>query len=358
MRILHIISGDLWAGAETQAYLLLKALREEKGLEVQAMLFNQGILYDRLKDLGIEVHLVEEHSGFIKMVKESKRTTDPNPPDLVVSHGYKEAFIAYFLKRKYRAKFVTMYHGLSEVYSGFKQIKSSIFLGLQSFLARHISNGIITISNTLASELSFFDLRKQFTVLNCAQVSGKTRSRSGNDSKAKIVIVGRLVPIKRVDIAIKAMLGVKIDAVLDIVGDGPEEENLKLIAEQTELSEKINFLGFRKDAGSLITNADLLLLTSDHEGVPTVILEAASSGIPIVCTKLAGIQEALGKLIDYPVFYGEKGSVESFEKAINQAFEKHPLGSPINKSAEFEQWFTPAAVAKQHIEIYRSLINT
>ena len=86
-----------------------------------------------------------------------------------------------------------------------------------------------------------------------------------------------------------------------------------------------------------------------------MILEAASSGVPIVCTKLAGIQEGLSKLIDYPVFYGEKGSVDSFEEAINEAFDKHPPGVSLNKSPEFEKWFTPKAVARQHIEIYKSL---
>jgi glycosyltransferase involved in cell wall biosynthesis len=148
-----------------------------------------------------------------------------------------------------------------------------------------------------------------------------------------------------------------VHSTLLIVGDGPEEENLKLIAKQKELNNKIKFLGFRKDAGSLISNADLLLLTSDHEGVPTVILEAASYGVPIVCTKLAGIQEALSKLVDYPVFYGVKGSVQSFEEAINEAFDKHPPGGSLNKSPEFEKWFTPKAVARQHIEIYKSLIE-
>jgi len=355
LKVLHIISGDLWAGAETQVYLLLKALRREKDLDVRVMVFNEGILHDRLTKLGIGVFLISETSGFPKMIKRSLNAGSEFKPDLVVSHGYKESIIAALIKLKCKSRLITMFHGLSEVYSGLKQVKSSIFLGIQTLIARCLSDGIITISDTLASELGFSKFEKQRAILNCANSSSVAKFEDRPNSPPRILVVGRLVKIKRVDLAIEAMSLISNSAVLDIVGDGPEMESLRDLCEAKELNQKVNFLGFREDAGTLIAKADILFLCSDHEGVPTVILEAAAAGVPIVSTDLAGIKEALARLPGYPVYFGEKGSAESFSKTLDKALAAKRRGKNATPGSDFKKWFTPEAVARQHLELYKSL---
>ena len=55
MKVCHLASGDLWAGAEVQLAMLLRGLVRYKNLELRAILFNSGILAERIAEAGIPV---------------------------------------------------------------------------------------------------------------------------------------------------------------------------------------------------------------------------------------------------------------------------------------------------------------
>ena len=54
MKVLHIASGDLWAGAEKQLYTLLLALRQSGQHQVMAIILNPGTLADKIREAGIQ----------------------------------------------------------------------------------------------------------------------------------------------------------------------------------------------------------------------------------------------------------------------------------------------------------------
>ena len=58
--VTHVISGDLWAGAEVQVFNLCLALQQSGGANVTAVVFNTGVLYERLQTLGIPLTLADE----------------------------------------------------------------------------------------------------------------------------------------------------------------------------------------------------------------------------------------------------------------------------------------------------------
>lgn len=70
------------------------------------------------------------------------------------------------------------------------------------------------------------------------------------------------------------------DAMLFLVGDGPEEERVHRLVRTQNLTEKVRFLGRRSDVAALMAAMDCLMLPSLHEGFPTVVLEAQASGLP------------------------------------------------------------------------------
>jgi len=63
LKIIHILSGDLWAGAEVQAYNLLRQLKPNKYM-VEVILFNKGVLEDNLINSKIDVHIIDESNFF------------------------------------------------------------------------------------------------------------------------------------------------------------------------------------------------------------------------------------------------------------------------------------------------------
>ncbi len=98
---------------------------------------------------------------------------------------------------------------------------------------------------------------------------------------------GRLTAIKRPLDLIRVTAGVE-DAVLVLAGDGEDRAATVALAEELGISERVRFLGYRDDLGSLYSAFDVFLLTSANEGAPVVVIEALAAGVPVVATDAGG----------------------------------------------------------------------
>ena len=78
-----------------------------------------------------------------------------------------------------------------------------------------------------------------------------------------------------------------------LFGDGPECEKAKFHADRLGVADKIRFAGIVAHAGALSIAFDALLLTSESEGLPTVILEAQGNGVPVVASDVGGVRECI-----------------------------------------------------------------
>ncbi len=109
-----------------------------------------------------------------------------------------------------------------------------------------------------------------------------------------IAAIGRLSTEKRFDLYLQACaaLAEKLPKCrFLLVGGGKQEANLKALAESLSISERVIFTGLTRDMESVYAATDLVMLTSDTEGTPHVLLEAMGSGIPVVATVVGGIPE-------------------------------------------------------------------
>ncbi|MDB2409153.1 glycosyltransferase [Pseudomonadales bacterium] len=100
--------------------------------------------------------------------------------------------------------------------------------------------------------------------------------------KNYIVHVGKFKREKRHDVLIKAYAKAEIDKLLVLVGQGALESEYKALVSQLNLTGKVIFAGFHSNPYPLIKNADLLVLSSDFEGLPTVLLESLSLSTPAI----------------------------------------------------------------------------
>jgi glycosyltransferase involved in cell wall biosynthesis len=108
----------------------------------------------------------------------------------------------------------------------------------------------------------------------------------------KLVTVGRLVPLKRIDRVIEA--AAPCDGLgIVIVGDGPERGRLQYLARACGMDERVHFAGRCSQAETLALMAacDLFVLNSTHEGFPHAVLEAMALGLPVVATAVGGTPE-------------------------------------------------------------------
>lgn len=78
-----------------------------------------------------------------------------------------------------------------------------------------------------------------------------------------------------------------------VIGDGVLRPRIEALIEREGLQERVHLAGWRHDVPRVMGCFDLLLLTSRWEGLPRVMLEAASAGLPIVATNVGGVEEAV-----------------------------------------------------------------
>ncbi|MFB7617415.1 glycosyltransferase family 4 protein [Kitasatospora sp. NPDC056181] len=100
--------------------------------------------------------------------------------------------------------------------------------------------------------------------------------------------IGAIAPEKRLDLALDALDRLP-DVRLAVAGDGP----LRTALEQHPAAARAHFLGTLADPAPLYRAADALLLTSDSEGVPGVLIEAALAGLPAVATDVGWVRSVV-----------------------------------------------------------------
>lgn len=105
----------------------------------------------------------------------------------------------------------------------------------------------------------------------------------------RLLFVGRLSKVKRIDEIIKAVENCKEDVVLTIVGDGEERTHLESLVE----TNRVKFTGALKpdQVKNEMIRGDIFVMNSVLEGKPMTIIEAMSYGMPIITTNVGGISE-------------------------------------------------------------------
>lgn len=110
-------------------------------------------------------------------------------------------------------------------------------------------------------------------------------SKENNDLNYNYILnVAALNKVKRQDLLIKAFSKLKTDLHLVILGKGRQEENLKKLAKDLGVEDKVHLLGWVPNPYKYMKNATLYVLSSDVEGFGMVIVESLILNTPVVST--------------------------------------------------------------------------
>ena len=185
------------------------------------------------------------------------------------------------------------------------------------------------------------------------------RRAVGADVGAPVLLyVGSLTAEKRLDRLIRVAAAVADRRValggaapeLWIAGDGPLRNEVETAA--AGAAPAVRVLGARADVADLMGAADLLLLTSDTEGMPGVVLEAACVGLPAVATRVGGTGEAIvdgetGVLVD-PA--DEAGAAEAVAALLADPERRRALGAAARRRVQRE--FSIGPIAERYLAHY------
>jgi len=164
----------------------------------------------------------------------------------------------------------------------------------------------------------------------------------------RTLTVGSLKDQKNHPLLLRAFAAMsRRDARLMLLGKGDNEASLRALASDLGVSDRVIFAGFHADPSPFYATADLFALSSDYEGLPTVLIEALSFGVPVVSTDCpSGPSEILqggrfGRLV--PV-----GDAQALARAMDDA-----LAAPADREALIHRAadFAPEIAARKYLDL-------
>lgn len=342
--VVHVVSGDLWGGAENLVYQLVKQQMKRPGMRVSVVVLNPGQLHDELTSLSVPILLLDETcNSFLTVLKAALRFVrewhaDKGDGRLVIhGHRKKENLIAAFLALRLKAKAVRTLHGGNE-HSGSRSLKTHLSSQIESFFSKRFLHGNVAVSRELEGKLlaEGFNRAKVRIISNGidfenlevlaktqAQASPPLGRRSGRGFA--VGIVGRLVPVKRHDIFVEIAARLTSEAQpteFFIVGDGPLYSDIQNRVDQAGLGSAVSLLGFRQNVYGILWQLDAVLILSDHEGLPLNLLESIGLGVPVIGHAVGGVRELLA---DYPALH----CYPPLENSVSEALAKLIAGDPV-----------------------------
>ncbi|MDZ7697269.1 MAG: glycosyltransferase family 4 protein [Deltaproteobacteria bacterium] len=223
--------------------------------------------------------------------------------DLIHIHGYFADILGIVSAKLLRIPVISTCHGFIE-----SDRKLALYICLDRLVLR-FSDRIIAVSADIQQNLTESGIRsKRIKVIpNAVETEVDQASFSNNrhsvrehfgfcDTDFVLGYAGRLSQEKGLSHLIEAVsLARKRDcpARLLIIGEGSQEDELRMFARKEELEDHVLFAGFRSDVGRFFPAMDAFVLPSLTEGTPMALLEAMAHGIPAIASAVGQIPEII-----------------------------------------------------------------
>lgn len=258
----------------------------------------------------------------IRALRELIRVARGFRPDIIHTHTAKGGFLgrAAALALRPRPIVVHTYHG--HVLEGyFSPTKTFVYRSLERSAAR-ISDRLIGVSQATVDDLVRLEVApvEKFDVVPLGLNLGGfaeldpvpdrlvRRDLGIEEDGVLFTYVGRIAPIKRLDLMLRALVLAREDGSairLAIVGDGEGRADLERLAGELGVDSSVHFLGYRSDLEHIASASDAVVLSSDNEGTPVSLIEAAASARPVVATDVGGVRDVVTKETGIVVPAGE-----------------------------------------------------
>jgi glycosyltransferase involved in cell wall biosynthesis len=314
----------------------------------------------RIAGLGRSVSLVSDIRAFFALVAMIKKIA----PDVIHTHTAKAGVLgrlAAILAGR-SAKRVHTFHGhlLHGYFSGWKV---KLVIAIEKFLAKR-TDVLVAVGNQVKEDLLAAGIGKsdQYRVFFPGLVEPKKISKDVARQQFEmeageiyVAFVGRMTAIKRPDRLLNTAVEIKtrnLPVKFIVAGEGDLFDATKRDSERRDLP--VRFLGWRKDIGALFAASDIAILTSDNEGIPLTLIQAAQASLPMVATDV-------GSISDIVVHEVNGYLVDSEPAALADALQKlaiDPVLRQIMGDAGRERtsrYFSLEKMCADHTELYQLL---
>ena len=200
------------------------------------------------------------------------------------------------------------------------------------------SDIVVTPSKHLKNFILNLGFKNKIEIINNGVFIPEENTNIFTNDQINITIVSRLVSHKNIKKIIRAISDLNDPLIyLNIIGDGPELNQLQKISLESNNKDNIIFHGKlnRDDINHIFLKSDIYIQASNYEGLPHSLLEAMSYGIPVLCTPVGECKEILGNedrgyILDLPV---SKNNIKS--KIIEITGEKNIANKKGERGKDF-----------------------
>jgi len=359
MRVLHVIARLNVGGTARYITRLAQELPKHKIETFIATGFVQGsekedpsaknLKVIRIPSLGRQFNPIKDHFAFkqlLAVIKEVK-------PDVLHTHTFKAGYIGRIKTREIntaagkQVRFVHTFHGHLFDDPEFSGIKSSIITSLERRFANR-TDAIITVGAQVGKELLDRNIGRprQFTnippgveALKLPKAKPRTNVTIGWIAR----VTGVKNPFRALDIAKQFP-----DAQFLIAGGGDLLEQVKARA-----SKNTKVLGWT-DAAKLFAASDIILSTSENEGMPIALIEAQLASKPVVATNVGGVAEVI---LNNKTGFVTKKNTQELAKALEKLIASKALRTAQGKAAKAHatKAFSVEKMIKAHVSLYEKL---
>jgi glycosyltransferase involved in cell wall biosynthesis len=348
----------------------LRALSKCPEVALHAILLHEGRLAHELRSFGVDVQVVnEQQKSLPKVLSECSTFVKARNIQILHSHNYKENLIALSLSHLCNIPhLVRTAHGHFEPYSVIRNLKHWGVLFADRLAAKYTAATIVSVSSDLGEYWKGHANPRNVIVLhnavdrdnvssNYSSVEAKHRLAIPGDSFV-IGIAARLECIKRHDLFVATAKHVaeKLPkSTFVIAGGGRYKEPLQQLIIESGMMDRIRLLGERNDVYNVLRAMDVLLICSDHEGIPMVMLEAMALGVAVVARKVGGIPEVIRHGVNGLLVSSD--SPEELANACMSLYESPHLRTNLTQCAceDIHRRYSAEKHARIVVELYQSL---
>lgn len=304
-KLVQIIADSQIGGGTKHVLELLRHIDKEK-FECY-LLAPAGYLTEEAQKIkNVTVEMIRMKSKFDlasiyrikKKLEEIESRGFPFTPLIAHSHGPRAGLFTSLIAPKAAVKIYTE-HRWGENY----RLKNWLNDFSQRKLLRWIygrSNTVVAVSEGVKGFLikqKFIKSGKITVIPNGIDLAEFDKKKINESNKAPVIgTVGSLFEIKGQKYLIEAMKEILESyplATLEIVGEGPERENLKKLVHKLGLEKNVSFLGQKRGIAKIICGFDVFVLPSLAETFGIVVLEAFACGVPVVATRVDGVSDII-----------------------------------------------------------------
>lgn len=311
--------------------------------------------------IGIIDTLIKNFNLFYFQWKSFKKIyTENGKPDLIHIHVLtRVAIIPFIISNWYQIPYI-----ITEHWSRYMPEDNSFKGILRKKITQIIiqnAKSIMPVSKALQNGMQRFNLNGKYkiipNVVNTEIFCLKTKAKNEN---TKLLFVGSLLDeVKNVSQILKVfhtILQQNKDIHLSIIGNGIDRPKHETFVLQNNMNENVSFLGkfSQNDVANEMSKHDFLVLFSNFENLPCVLLEAMSCGLPVIAPNVGGVGEIVNEQNGILV---NKNDIEAFKNAILKMQKTHQLYNKERLHNYIQRNYSVQAISEKLKKVYFSAIN-